>query len=88
MKDDKGFPIMDLPTDMQRHVLGAMPLCDLARMACLSKELRVVYLDRVKKRDDVVADLLESQFTEEFREGLSTTQTSLPRDLIVEPPVR
>jgi hypothetical protein len=54
----------------------------------VSKEFRNAYVERVVKRDRVVAALLESHFTAEFREGLSTWETALPLDLIVHPPVR
>jgi hypothetical protein len=82
------FQLFDLPADMQRVTLGYLPLVDLARVACLSKELRTAYVDRVMKRDTAVAALLESHFTADFREGLKPAQTALPWDLIVFPQVR
>jgi hypothetical protein len=80
--DLKTMPFFDLPADLQRLILGLIPLRRLAQLACLNKDLRSVCLDRVKKRDAAVAALLESHFTAEFREGLSSTQTALPRDLM------
>ncbi len=79
---------MDLPADLQQVILGGLSLRGMALLACLSKELRKRYLERVKQRDAVVAGLLESHFTPEFRQGLSGLQTALSRDLIVDPPVR
>jgi hypothetical protein len=69
-------------------LLARVPLRKLARLACLSKELHLVYLDRVKLRDAVVAAHLESDFPADFREGLLRADTALPRDLVVDPPVR
>jgi hypothetical protein len=83
-----GSHFLDLPPDMQRLILGWISLRQMAQLACLSAELRSMYLERVKKRDAAVASLLESHFTADFREGLSPSQTALPRDLIVDPPVR
>jgi hypothetical protein len=85
VKEAEVFPILDLPADMQRVVLGYVPLADLARLACLNKELRTAYVDRVMKRDTVVGALLQSHFPPEFRDGLS--QTALPLDLVVHPQV-
>ncbi len=82
------FPVFDLPADMQRVILAYVPLPDLARLACLSKELRTAYVKRVTKRDATVAAILQSHFTAAFCEGLSPSQTALPWDLIVSPPVR
>jgi hypothetical protein len=81
------FPLLDLPAEMQRLVLGYLPLTDLARLACLNKELRAAYGERVTKRDTAVAALLQSQFTAKFRQGLSPAQTALPRDLVAHPQV-
>jgi hypothetical protein len=72
---------------MQSVILGYVPLADLARLACLSKQLRPAYVERVTKRDAVVTALLETHFTPAFREGLLPAQTALPRDLIVQPQV-
>jgi hypothetical protein len=80
--------LFDLPADMQRVILGYVPLADLARLACLSKELRTAYVERVTKRDTAVTALLESHFLRAFRKGLTPAQTALPRDLVVHPPVR
>jgi hypothetical protein len=82
------FPIWDLPADMQMVIWGFVPLADLARLACLSKQLRTACRERVLKRNDVVAALLQSHFTAEFREGLTPVQTALPWDLVVHPQVR
>jgi hypothetical protein len=82
------FPLLDLPPDMQRVILGYVPLPDLARLACVSKELRTAYVERVTKRDATVAALLGSHFVAAFREGLSPAHTGLPWDLIVDPLVR
>ncbi len=82
------LPFFDLPGDLQQLIWGLVPLRKLAQMASLSKELRVVCLDRVKKRDAAVATMVESCTTAEFREGLWWAKTALPRDLIVDPPVR
>jgi hypothetical protein len=77
-----------LPPEILRLILGYLPLRNLAQMATLSKEARLVYLDRVTERDEQVVASLLSQFTAEFREGLSSAHTVLPRDLVVDPPVR
>jgi hypothetical protein len=84
----EGVSLSNLPADMQRVILGYLPLVDLARLACVNNELRTAYVDRVTERDTAVAALLESHFTAEFREGLSPTQRALPYDLIVLPQVR
>jgi hypothetical protein len=86
--DLSDIPFFDLPVDLQRLVLGRVPLRALAKVACLNKELCNMYLDRVAERDAVVAFLLQSHFTADFRDGLSVTQTALPRDLVVDPQVR
>jgi hypothetical protein len=83
-----GFPLLKLPEEMQRLILAHVPLRELARLACLSKELRAVYRDRTRDRDAAVTALLESHFPAGFREGLTPEQTALPNDLIVDPPVR
>jgi hypothetical protein len=80
--------LLDLPEDLQRLILRKVPLRESAQVACLGTRLRTVYLDRVKERDAAVAGLLESHFTAEFREGLSSAEIALPRDLIVDPQVR
>jgi hypothetical protein len=82
------FALLKLPLDMQRVILGYVPLRDLARLACLCKDLRTPYRDRTQERDAAVTDALESHFTAEFRDGLTPAQTALPHDLIVDPPVR
>jgi hypothetical protein len=82
------LPFLKFPADLQRLILGWTPLRTLAQLACQNKELLDVYLDRVKQRDAVVAGLVQSQFTPEFRERVSNTQTALPRDFIADPPVR
>jgi hypothetical protein len=73
---------------MQMVIWGFVPLADLACLACVSKQLHTACVDRVRKRDGVVAALLESHFTAEFREGLPPAQTALPWDLVVHPQVR
>jgi hypothetical protein len=88
VKDVKVFPFPDLPVDLQRQIAGRLSFRDLAQLACLSKQLRAFCTDRVRERDGVVAVRLESEFTPEFREGLSPAQTALPRDLVVDPQVR
>jgi hypothetical protein len=82
------IPFFDLPLDLQRLVLGRVPLRALAKVAWLNKQLCKVYLDRVKVRDASVASLLQSHFTAAFRDGLLVMETALPRDLIVDPQVR
>jgi hypothetical protein len=82
------FPLLKLPGDMQRLVLGYVPLREFACLACLSKHFRTAYEGRVSTRDTAVAGLLESHFPAEFRAGLTPAQTALPYDLIVNPPVR
>jgi hypothetical protein len=82
------FPISDLHSDLQGYILGMLPLRKLAQIAHLSKSVHKMYLERVKERDAHVADLMESYFTAEFREGLSPADTRLPRDLIVDLRVR
>jgi hypothetical protein len=88
VQESKGFPLLKLPEAMQRLILAHIPLRELARMACLSKELRAVYRDRTRDRDAAVTAVLESHFPAEFREGLTPAQTALPNDLVVVPPVR
>jgi hypothetical protein len=68
--------------------MAYVPLRDLAQLACLCKGFHALYLERVVEREDVISGLLETRFTAEFREGLYPAETSLPRDLIVDPPVR
>jgi hypothetical protein len=83
------LPLLEFPPELQRHILGWIPLRELAQLACLNKEFRDVYVDRVNQRDAVVVSLLESHSTPDFRGALSCTQTlALPRDLVVDPPVR
>jgi hypothetical protein len=82
------LPFLEFPPDLQRHILSSNPLQQGAQLACLNKELRAGYMDRVKQRDAAVASLLESHPTPEFRQGLSCAQTAFPRDLIINPPVR
>ncbi len=88
VKVSEGCPLLELPDDMQRLIVGHVPLREVTRLACLSKKLRTAYEDRTGDRDAAVAQLLESRFTAEFREGLSPADTALPNDLVVEPPVR
>ncbi len=88
VKDADVFPLFELPADMQRVILGYLPLVDLARLARLNKELRIACVERVTKRDAAVTALLESHFPPAFREGLTPAHTALPRDLVVHPPVR
>jgi hypothetical protein len=80
--------LLELPPEMQRLVYEKVALRDLARLACVSKDIHAAYLERVDARDVIVADHLERHFTPEFRDGLSPSQTALPCDLIVHPPVR
>jgi hypothetical protein len=68
--------------------MAYVPLRNLAQLACLCKAFRALYLERVMEREEVVSGLLETHFTAEFREGLYPAETALPRDLIVDPPVR
>jgi hypothetical protein len=87
------MPLLEFPPDLQRYIMGFVPLREMAQLACLNKELRSVYLERVKQRDAVVTSLLESHVTPDFPKGLSSTHTAcaqcgLPRDLIVDSPVR
>jgi hypothetical protein len=88
VQESKGFPLLQLPEEMQRLILGHIPLRELARMACLSKDLRAAYRDRTRDRDAAVTAVLESHFTAEFRAALTPVQTALPNDLIVVPSVR
>jgi hypothetical protein len=83
-----GFPFLDLSEDLQRRVLASVPLRQWAQLACMKKSLRILYSERVRERDQAVAARLGSDLAAESREGLASAQTSLPRDLIVEPPVR
>jgi hypothetical protein len=82
------FPISDLHPDLQGYILGMLPLRKLAQIAHLSNAVHKMYLERVKERDAHVADLMETYFTAEFREGLSPADTRLPRDLVVDLRVR
>jgi hypothetical protein len=87
VKDLEEPSILDLPVDMQRVILGSLSFGEAAKLACTSKDILTLYEERVTERDAVVAAGLESQFTAEFREGLSSAQTALPRDLVVDPQV-
>lgn len=87
-ENDPQSTLLTLSPHLQRIALSFVPLRDLARMACLNKQLGAVYKERVKERNKVVAALLKSRFTPEFRRGLRRAETSLPRDLLVDPPVR
>jgi hypothetical protein len=82
------YPFTNLPPDIQSRILAYVPLRNLAQVASLCKGFRALYLERVMEREEVVSGLLESHFTAEFREGLYPADTALPRDLIVDPPVR
>ncbi len=82
------FAFLDLPEDLQRRVLVYVPLRQWAQLACMRKSLRATYSERVRERDVAVAARLRSDFRAESCEGLANAQTSLPHDLIVEPPVR
>ncbi len=88
MKEADIFSLLELPEDMLRIIVGYLPLADLARLACVSKELHTPYVERVNQRDTAVSALLELHFTAEFRQGLSPAQTALPRDLVADPQVR
>ncbi len=88
VKESNPVPFLDLPEEMQRLVLRYIPLRQFAQLACLRKELRMLYLERVGERDVVVAAVLKSHFTAEFSEGLTDAQIALPRDLLVQPEVR
>ncbi len=88
LQSSKGSPLLELPPEMQGLILGHLSLPELARLACVSKDLCAAYEDRTGVRDAAVAKLLESQFTAEFRDGLTPADTALPYDLIVDPPVR
>jgi hypothetical protein len=81
-------PPSHMPEDLQRLILGLVPLRKLAQMACLNKQIRTVYWQRVIGRDAAIAAHLDSHFTAQFREGLSSMQTALPRDLVLHPQVR
>ncbi len=78
----------DLPALCKELVLALLPLRKLAELACMSKEFRNVYIDLVKERNDVVEARLQSDFPAAFRNGLLPADTALPRDQIVDPPVR
>lgn len=82
MKKSVAMSFSGLPGDVQGLILGYLPLRDLAQWACWSRRARPVYLERIRERDELVADLLQSHFTAQFREGLFPTQMALPRDLI------
>jgi hypothetical protein len=82
------FALQDLPLDLQREIVACLSFRQLAQLACLSNQLRAFCMDRVRERDGVVAARLRSDFTAEFRKGLSPAQTALPRDLLVDPQVR
>jgi hypothetical protein len=88
VKQVEVFPLLALPADMQRVILGYVPLSDFARLAAVSKELRTAYVERVTKRDATVTTLMGSHFAAGFRKGLSPAQTALPCDLIVSPQVQ
>jgi hypothetical protein len=87
-KRTKHYSLVALPLHLQRLIIESLPLRTLAQMACLNRDLRTLYLERVSKRDTVVAGILESQFTADFRQRLTPDATALPRDLVVHPPVR
>jgi hypothetical protein len=88
VQGSEAFPLLELPLEMQALILGYLPLRDLAQLACLGKNPRTVYWNRVIERDAVVADLVKLHFTAEFRDSLRQVDTALPRDLIVDPQVR
>ncbi len=64
-----------------------LPLRDLARLACVNKELRTAYVERVMTRARAIAAVLDSHFRPEFHEGLSAAQTVPPVDLVIHPQV-
>jgi hypothetical protein len=76
----------DVPRVHQRRIveMADIPLRELAQLACLCKDIHALYLERVQERDAHVANLLVSYFRADFREGLTSAQTALPRDLIVD----
>jgi hypothetical protein len=83
-----GGPLLNIPSELHRLILEYLPLLTLARLASTSKDFWAAYWGRVQERDRVVATRVKSDFTAEFREGLSPADTALPRDLHVDPPVR
>jgi hypothetical protein len=82
------MPLLDLPPDLQRDILGRVPLRKVAQLAFLNTELHSVYLDRVTLRDAVIVGLVEGHFPPEYSTQLSSTQMALPRDFLFDPPVR
>jgi hypothetical protein len=80
--------VPELAPDVLRATIDFLPLRRLAQLAHLSTEFSDACFARVAERNRVVAGFLASQFTDEFREGLHPSQTRLPRDLVVDPPVR
>ncbi len=90
VKDGTVFPFPDLPVELQRQIVEVLSpsLQELAQLACLNKQLRAFYMDRVRERDRVVAVRVKSDFAAGFREALSPALTALPRDLVVDPQVR
>jgi hypothetical protein len=81
------YSFEDLPPRCKELILKLVPLRKLAHLACLRDEFHLVYLDRVRQRNEVVAACLDSDFPADFRERLLPADTALLRDLIVDPPV-
>jgi hypothetical protein len=85
-----GASFLDLSVEWQVEITRGIPLRDLAQLACISRDLRGVYARRVAQRDALTAVLVRTHFINQdrFQEGLTTDQTALPRDLIVQAQVR
>jgi hypothetical protein len=80
----------DIPRVHQRRILEMVdiPLRKMAQLACLSRDMHALYLERVQERDAHVAALLELHFDGSFWRELSPAQMALPRDLVVDLLVR
>jgi hypothetical protein len=80
--------IQNLPLELQSLILESLPLRMMRELARSSRERRPAFVARLTERERVVAELLSSHFTDEFRQLLPAAQTALPNDLVVKPPVR
>jgi hypothetical protein len=78
------FSFLLLPIELQLEITRAMPLRDLAVLACMDRQLLAVLAVRLARRNAVVAALLQYHFAGELIlfQGLSIEDTRLPRDFI------
>jgi hypothetical protein len=84
---DRGLSWADIPVEVQQHILGFVPLADLARAAAVCKGMRAAYRERLQEREACIQLSSEEGWPPEVTEGLSPAHMALPRDLVVTPPV-